>query len=785
MRNRFFSPNPLFSISCFVFLTLFFSCSSPQDDIKTHLKNAKKYYAAEEFEKAKIEYQNVTQMDPENDGAFADLGETYVHLNLLLKAAQSFAHAIAINPDNLKAQLRLGQILLLAGETRQARDMVTNIRNEYPENVEAMHLLSSIQIQERNMPLAIKTLEKAIDMAPSDPRTYLFLANLLSDENRLDEAESYYLKVIELDKTLRAPYMGLAALYRKKGQMDKIESLINQWVKIPGDKAQKNYDLARFQEIQGHLKQAEKTYLEASINFPKDTRALMNLGSFYTRQKQNDKALEVFLRALDMDKKNLTIQTSIADVYFLQHRYTEAESAVDAVLTKDKNHVQANFLKGRLYFNKREFPEALKQFEKVIGKSPGYARARYFKARCLLDRGKSDLEGQDLFRVAAGYMNSEAWERNLAKDELLKALKTDPGFINARILLSDIYLGNKETEKADQQIEAILKADPLNLQALVRKGRLKLMEKDLAGAEKIYRSILERHPDYAGGYVSLGLAYQGMGKAKEAMAAFNKALGINPGQMDALNYKVSLYLRQRKVDKALSAIGTQRQQLKQDSPMLAVIDLIEGKVYMAIGKIDIAKPFFEKAIERLPNLTEPYASLARIYEFQQDIPKAVENYEKLIQLSPDSLSAYLNLSRIYKSQGDLNKARKYLKDALAIKGDFAPAANNLAFMLAEANSSLYEALRLAKIALDHDPRNPDYLDTLGWIYYLQGSNDLALRELEDSIEINSENALTHYHLGWVYYEKQKFEQARQHMAKALELDPDFKGADKARELLGE
>nr|NJM02513.1 tetratricopeptide repeat protein [Desulfobacula sp.] len=292
------------------------SCSSPQDDVAKHLEAAGKYFAAKEFENAKIEFQNAIQLDPQNDTAHFELGETYVHLQDPVKAAASFSQAVTANPDNIKARLRMGQILLLAKETKQARDAVNEILEKQPENVEAMHLLSSIQIQERNLPLAVKTLEKAIAMAPSDARTYLFLAHLLYAMNRLDEAEPHYLKTIELDKTLRAPYMELAGLYRQKGEPDKIEPLIHQWVAVPGDPVQKSNDLGRFQESRGQLDQAEKTYIDASANNPKNSEALVNLGSFYARQKKNDKALDIFLKALNLDKENPDIQTSIATISF-------------------------------------------------------------------------------------------------------------------------------------------------------------------------------------------------------------------------------------------------------------------------------------------------------------------------------------------------------------------------------------------------------------------------------------------------------------------------------------
>ncbi|MFA5905245.1 MAG: tetratricopeptide repeat protein [Desulfobacula sp.] len=784
MKIRFLKAVPSFLLLLLFFSFLVFSCSSPEKDISTHLIKAEKYFNEKKFEEAKIEYQNVIQLDPKHDTAHFELGETYVHLQDPVKAAASFSQAVTANPDNLKARLRLGQILLLAKETKQARDAVNVIFQKHPDNVEAMHLLASIQIQERNLPLAVKTLEKTIDLAPSDPRTYLFLAHLLFVMNRPDEAEPYYLKTIELDNTLRAPYMELISLYNKKGEIGKIEPLINQWVKVPGDQVQKSNDLAHFQESQGRPEQAEKTYIEASLNAPNNSDALVNLGSFYARQKKNGKALEVFLQALTLDKQNPDIQASIATLSFEEKKYEESEKTVDIVLGKDPLHVQGNFLKGRLYIEKKDFAAALKHFDSVIGSAPDHAAARYFKAICLLDKGKSDLPGQDLFRVAAGYKTAESWERKLAKDELTRVVEIDPGFINARLLLIDINIEDKEIGSAKQNILTVLQKDPQNIQALILEGKLKLLENDLTGAEKIYLAILERQPDFASGYVSLGLALNGMKKTKEALDALDKALNINPNQMDALNYKVSIHMQKKEVEKAIDACEKHRLKFEPTASSIAVIDLIQGKIFMSTGKIEKAEDFFKKAIERLPALSSPYEELGAVYEYKKNIALAIESYEKLLKLNPGYLPTYLNLSRIYKNQGDLKKSQKYLTDALAIQADYAPAANNLAFLMAENKSSLYEALRLAKIARDKDPKNPDYLDTLGWIYYLQGSHGLALRELEESLSINPKNPITHYHIGWTYYETQKFEEARNHMAKALELDPEFKGADKARDVLG-
>ena len=775
--------SPFFFGLCFLFFL--FSCSSPQDEAAKHYENAKNYFAAQEYEKAKIEFQNVIQLEPENDKAQCDLGETYVHLQDPVKAAAAFHQAVLLNPDNLQAKLRLGQILLLAKETKEARKTAGEILEKHPENIEAMHLLATIQIQERNMDLALKTLEKAIDIDGSNPKTHLFLAHLLFVSNRLEEAEPHYLKAIELDETQRKPYMELAALYRKKGEIEKIEPLISRWVKVPGDQMQKSADLARYLESEGKIEEAKKKLMEATLNNSENPVALSNLGNFYARQKENTKALEIFNRALALDPENLDIMSQTALLSFLEKDYEKAESIVDGILAKNKDHVQANFIKGRLYFNRKEFSQAFKCFEAVIKNSPRHAMARYFRARCLLDKGKSDLPGQDLFRVAAGHKTSESWERKLATDELNEVLEIDPNHTAARLVLIDILLENKETLEAKRHIIYILKREPKNIQALVFAGKLKILEQDLAGAEKIYQFVLELQPDFAAGYVSLGLALNEMKKTEQALKTFDRALEINPDQMDALYYKVSVHMQKKEEDKALAACDNHRKNLPQDSPTLAIIDLIQGRIYMTTGKIDMAEDRFQQAVKRKPDLSAPWEQLAVIRELKKDTDGAIQYYETLLELNKEYLPTYLNLSRIYKALGDLKKAKAYLEQALAIKDDYAPAANNLAFILAETNSSMYEALRLAKIARDKEPNNPDFLDTLGWIYYLQGSYDLALPLLEESVKINPQSPIANYHLGWAYYDKHQFEKARAHMKKALELNPDFKGAEKARDVLGE
>lgn len=118
-----------------------------------------------------------------------------------------------------------------------------------------------------------------------------------------------------------------------------------------------------------------------------------------------------------------------------------------------------------------------------------------------------------------------------------------------------------------------------------------------------------------------------------------------------------------------------------------------------------------------------------------------------------------------------------------IDPEFAPAANNLAYLLIEQNKDIEEALRLAQKAKKKLPKDPDVMDTLGLAYYKKGFYDNAVAEFLDSLELRPDHPVVHYHLGLAYFKKGDKDQARKELEKALKLDQNFDGADNARQIL--
>jgi Tfp pilus assembly protein PilF len=175
--------------------------------------------------------------------------------------------------------------------------------------------------------------------------------------------------------------------------------------------------------------------------------------------------------------------------------------------------------------------------------------------------------------------------------------------------------------------------------------------------------------------------------------------------------------------------------------------------------------------------------LARIYLSEKKEDKAIAQYNIVIEKDPKQIGAYMILGMIYEGQNKMDQAENQYRKALAVKSDFVPAANNLAYILADQGRNLDEALSMARIAKEKSPQEANVMDTLGWVYYKKGLYDNAIGELTECAAKMKDNPVVLYHLGAAYYKKGETIKAKTQLQKALSLKNDFPGSEDARAIL--
>jgi len=110
-----------------------------------------------------------------------------------------------------------------------------------------------------------------------------------------------------------------------------------------------------------------------------------------------------------------------------------------------------------------------------------------------------------------------------------------------------------------------------------------------------------------------------------------------------------------------------------------------------------------------PLSPEEHINLGLTYEKKGETEGAVEQYRKA---SKDLPIAYLYLGNIYYVKGEYSAAEGYYRKGIEKKPDLADAYNNLAWMFYQSGTNLKEAAALSQKALELDPSNDTYKDTL-------------------------------------------------------------------------
>lgn len=772
-------------------LAVLSGCASEAEKKARHYQRAMDYIAEKSYKEAVIELKNAVQLDPrnqfgpDNSQAQFELGEIYLKMKEMDQAARSYADAIKSDPENFNAHLKLGKILISARRTMGARIAAKSVLDKNPFHIEALQLLAAVQIQENNLVGAIQTLQAAAKADPGklDPR--LFLAEVLAFSGDTDAAERTYLQSISIDPSHMTPYIKLARLYGEKGHWDRILAVLDQFKPQSGKGYRSLIDLARYCEDHEQWPIAQKLYAMAVEMAPADEiDALGAFGAHYGRRGDHARALSIMQQALAVRKNDPTVLANIANLHIELNELDAARTAADRALALDGENPLANYARGRIHFLNRDFARALPMFDQTIGKNPKNAMAYYYKALCQLGKGMRGQSDMELFRAAAGQSdNEDAWIRKLALANLHLAIELDPKLLKVRLVLADIYLGQGNAEKAREQIEAALALAPGYLKSVALLGSLKLMEKDYEGAVEVCKKVIQKRPELSVWHARLGIAYTAMKRPADALAAYGRALELDPGRFSVLKSIVGIHLKEKNIQAALAVCEKSKKQNVEDRRLFAQIETLQGDIFRARGEMETAIRYFKNAAAVSPALIAPRMALAEVYAGGNRMYDAIAAYEKVLDLDPEYLPACMALGTIHYKQGDKKRAEKFFRKALSIKADHGPAANNLAFILSENEQTIHEAYKLAQLAEKKMPGSATVKDTLGWLYYRVGDYDQAISLFKKSVALDPDDAQANYHLGLAYYQNKQFQKAWRFLKQALALNPNFEGAADARALL--
>lgn len=134
--------------------------------------------------------------------------------------------------------------------------------------------------------------------------------------------------------------------------------------------------------------------------------------------------------------------------------------------------------------------------------------------------------------------------------------------------------------------------------------------------------------------------------------------------------------------------------------------------------------------------------------------------------------AQLTLASALHRSGKFELAESVLREILKQMPGNPIALNNLGYFLLERDEKLDEALVMIRRAVDFDPTNPSYLDSLGWAFYKLGRFAEAEQSLTEAARFDASSAAIQEHLGDVLIKLEKPESAHFAWRRALLLASD-------------
>lgn len=152
---------------------------------------------------------------------------------------------------------------------------------------------------------------------------------------------------------------------------------------------------------------------------------------------------------------------------------------------------------------------------------------------------------------------------------------------------------------------------------------------------------------------------------------------------------------------------------------------------------------------------------------------AIATAYQLVASSPRDVHSYVFAGTMEELVGRAQKAEELFRKALQIEPNYAPAANNLAYLMVQNGEDLDFALSLAQIARQEMPDSASAADTLAWVYYHKGLYGFAADLLREALKASPRNATYHYHLGMVYEKQNKRAAAKTQLEVASQINPDY------------
>jgi predicted Zn-dependent protease len=759
---------------CLIACVVCAGCSDPQTRKAEHIKDGWTYYHAANYPKARVEFQNALQIDPDDAAARYGLGQTFEKLGDIRNA---YGHYIAAadDPKHLESRVALARLLLLSGDVGGAQKRVAEALALAPKDPSALTVRAGIEAAGGNREAAEATARAALAIDPAESGAVALLASLYMRSDRYEDAHALLRNAVAANPQ----DVGVRAVYsRVLLEANQSDAAIEQLEAIARTEPDNLSYLAQLLTVIASTGQvdAAQQRLDQFVGSHADNAAKLMKVEFLRKFRTPATAVATLRQDVaavpDDAELRLALAALLADTGDVPGAEAEYRKVVETSRV-DKLVSDAQVGLASLLMRNGRVPDAKVTLAEIIKREPTNGRALGLRGQVALSDGDAGAAIGDLRAALRDDPSSSVLQKLLAsayqasgqpllaKETLMNAVQLNPADESLRKQLFALAASVGEWDLALTQANALETLGAPPAEVIDLRFRAAVGRRDFEAALALATELVAQNP--AIGEYYAGAASQALQRPKDAEAHYLAALKEKPDAIEPLAAVVRLYVDAQRTKDAERLLT----QTIAHSPEHAVANNLLGQVLLAEKRTKDAIAAFSRAIELRQAWSLPYQGLAAAQRADGDAAAAERAYRQGIAATHDA-DLYIGLALL------LDEARRYgevaalYEDGLLRNPGSTVLANNLAMVLVTRASNAAALARAESLVSTFaNSEDPAFLDTAGWVHYKAGRLADAETQLARAVAKRPEAPLLRYHYAQVLADRGSFDQARSQLDEAL------------------